>query len=344
MHGLPLLPIGRGVAHALRTVAVAGGDLDVRPARSGRRGVPGGTRSEESFLYGAIGSDSPLQLGLDLRPSHVGVTVPGIDIDDRNFLMNLDLQAAWQRDRWTAYGSVGRKPVRGGEFVSYEHWVAYQVSDALSVRGGRFLPAYGVRFADHTSFTREGPDLAQDDQIYGVEVGVSLDRSLLQMSAGPGRADSLIDGKGRAAFTVSGRYQFDLTPRTVVAGSLLHRGETDFRPRSTHTGVSFGYAPVRWLVTWTHADRRLQRLARSDRAYIVANQTSVEVFRGIWLRVSPQVRWTDQDPWGEVRRMVYGLDFYPRTHWHVSLSYYRDHFRFGDLHTKTLMAQLHLYL
>ena len=62
----------------------------------GRRGAasPGAPRSEESFLYGALGSDSPLQLGLDLRPSHVGVTVPGIDIDDRNFLMNLDLQAA----------------------------------------------------------------------------------------------------------------------------------------------------------------------------------------------------------------------------------------------------------
>ena len=151
---------------------------------------PGESRSEESFLFGALGNDFPLQLGLDLRPSHVGVTVPGIEIDDRNFLMNLDLQAAWQRERWTAYGSIGRKPTRGGELVSYEHWVAYQVSDALSVRGGRFLPAYGVRFADHTSFSREGPELAQDDQVYGVEVGVSLDRSLLQLSAGPGRADS----------------------------------------------------------------------------------------------------------------------------------------------------------
>lgn len=42
--------------------------------------------------------------------------------------------------------------------------------------------------------------------------------------------------------------------------------------------------------------------------------------------------------------MVYGLDFYPRTHWHVNLSYYRDHRRLGDLHTRTLLAQLHLYL
>ena len=181
-------------------------------------------------------------------------------------------------------------------------------------------------------------------RVYGVEVGVSTDRSLLQLSVGPGRADSLIAGNGQAAFTASGRYQLDLSPRTVVAGSLLYRGETDVGPRSTHTGASFGYAPVRWLVTWTHADLRLQRLARSDQTYIVANQTSVEALRGVWLRVSPQVRWTDKDPRGEVRRMVYGLDFYPRTHWHVSLSYYRDHLRFVDLRTQTLLVQLHLYL
>ena len=315
----------------------------------GRRGPAGAAlteapRSEESFLFGALGSDSPLQLGLDIRPSHLGLNVPGRAVADRNFLMNLDLQAAWQRARWTAYGSVGRKPTGGGELVSYEHWVAYQASDTLSVRGGRFLPAYGVRFADHTSFTREGLDLAQDDQVYGLEVGVSTDRSLLQLSVGPGRADSLVTGSGQAALTASGRFQVDLSPRTVVVGSMLYRGATDVGPRSTDTGVSFGYAPARWLTTWTHADLRLQRLAASDRSYIVANQTSVEAWRGVWLRVSPQVRWTAGDPRGEVRRMVYGLDFYPRTHWHVNLSWYRDHRRVGDLHTQALLAQLHLYL
>ena len=315
----------------------------------GRRGAAGAaateaSRGEESFLFGAMGSEGPLQLGLDIRPSHLDLDVPGRAVADRNFLMNLDLQAAWQWDRWTAYGSVGRKPTGGGEFVSYEHWVAYQASAALSVRGGRFLPAYGVRFADHTSFTRAGLDLAQDDQVYAVEVGVATDRSLLQVAVGPGRADSLVDGDGTAAFTASGRFQVDLNPRTVVVGSVLYRGETDTGPRSTDTGLSFGYAPASWLATWTHVDLRLRRLAASDRSYIVANQTSVEAWRGIWLRVSPQVRWTDRDPRANVRRMVYGLDFYPRTHWHVNLSYYRDHHRFHDLRTRTFLAQLHLYL
>ncbi len=89
---------------------------------------------------------------------------------------------------------------------------------------------------------------------------------------------------------------------------------------------------------------RFQRLPGSRRSYIAANQTSVEVLRGVWIRVSPQVRWTDADPRGEVRRMVYGIDLYPRTHWHVTLSYYRDHLPFGRRRIRTLLAQLHLYL
>lgn len=305
----------------------------------------GTTTGEEGFLFGALSSESPLQLGLDVRPSHLKVDLPGRTIPDRNFLMNLDLQAAWRQDRWTAYGTVGRSPTRGGNaLVSYEHWVAWQATDTVSVRGGRFLPAYGVRFADHTSLTRARLDLAEDDQVYGIELGVSTDRTLLQVSAGPGRAESILDDDGRQAFTSSGRFQIDLSPRMVLAASALYRGASDAAPRSTGTGLSFGYAPAPWLTTWTHADMQFQRLLASGRAYIFANQTSVEALRGVWLRLSPQWRWTDTDPRSEVRRVVYGLDFYPRTHWHVNLSYYRDRLPFSSRSTRTLLAQLHLYL
>lgn len=208
--------------------------------------------------------------------------------------------------------------------------------------GGRFLPAYAVRFADDTSFTRERLDLAQDDQIYGVEVDLSTDRTLLQVSAGPGRAESLLAATREGAWTSTGRFQFDLGTRTVLVGSAIHRGAAGAAPSRTGGGLSIGYAPAAWLTTWTHADLQHQELRTSSRSHIVANQTSVEVLRGLWWRVSPQVRWTDTDPRGEIRRMVYGLDFYPRTHWHVNVSYYRDHLPFNGQREQTLVSQLHL--
>ena len=303
-----------------------------------------GDRAEEEFLFGfgGVDSDSPLQLGLDARPSQLRIEVAGRDLPHRNLLMNLDLQAAWRAGDWTAYGTVGRRP--GGGLVTYEHWLARQVSDGVSVRGGRFLPAYGVRFADHTALSRDRLELAEDDQIYGVELGLSSDRSLLQIAVGPGRAEPLLDDDGRAALTVSGRAQRDLSPRTVVVGSVLHRSAADRAARSTSAGVSFGYSPVSWLVTWTQMDARLQESDRGDRAIVFTNQTSVEPWRGIWLRVSPQRYRESDNSRAEIHRMVYGLDLYPRTHWHVNLSWYRDRFVFSDRLHQRLLAQLHFYL
>ena len=301
-----------------------------------------GDRAEEEFLFGAVGSDSPLQLGLDLRPSQLRIEVAGRDLPDRNFLMNLDLQAAWRFGGWTAYGTAGRRP--GGDFVSYEHWLARRVSDRVSIRGGRFLPAYGVRFADHTAVSRRQLGLGEDDQVYGVELGLSSDRWLLQVAAGPGRAESLLDDDGRAALTVSGRLQHDFGSRTVLVGSVLRRGASDRAPQSTAAGVAFGHAPSAWLTTWTQVDVRNQDLPGVDRTVILTHQTSVEARRGIWLRVSPQWYRVPDNPRAEIRRMVLGLGLYPRTHWHVNLSWYRDRFVFSDRLDRRLLLQLHLYL
>lgn len=300
------------------------------------------SRAEENFLFGLLDSEAPLQLGLDARPSRLEFRSAGREIPARNLLMNLDLQAAWQRGAWTAYGTAGRRP--GGGFVSYEHWLRRRMTDRVSLRGGRFLPAYGVRFADHTTMSRARLDLGEDDQVYGVELGFETDRGMLQVSAGPGRAESLAEDDGRTAATVSGRFQFEPNPRLVLVGSVLHRGEAERAPRSTATGVSLGTSPFSWLVSWSQADIRFQEVSGSDRTTILTNQTSVEVWRGVWLRVSPQILRTAGNPRAEIRRMVFGMDLYPRTHWHVNLSWYRDRLVFtGRLNTR-LLAQLHLYL
>ena len=56
---------------------------------------------EQAFLYGALGDAlGPLHLGLELRPSYLRIGFPG-GHEDMNLLMNLDLVAAVQKDRWT---------------------------------------------------------------------------------------------------------------------------------------------------------------------------------------------------------------------------------------------------
>jgi hypothetical protein len=301
---------------------------------------------EESFLFGAFGKSlGNLQMGIETRPSFLHYSVLGFT-DNRNLLMNADLHAAYRHNDWTFYGQVGREYDQDEahfKLDSSEYWVGRQPENGIGFRAGRFMPAYGIRFADHTSYNREFLELAQYDQIFGVEVSLSRGRYLTQVSVGPGRAENLIEESGKAALTTSGRFQIDLTPRTVVAASAIFRDGTDLEPRQGATGIAFGYAPTSRLTTWTQFDG--QFIERQDAtSYIFVNETSFEVYRGIWAVISPQARFGGGDEVQDLLRLGFGAVLLPRTHFNVNVNYYRDRNRASDVTSNIFLLQFHLYL
>ena len=73
----------------------------------------------------------------------------------------------------------------------------------------------------------------------------------------------------------------------------------------------------------------------------MANETSIEVYRGLWLKFSPQLRTSDGTPGSSnLRRLSFAADLLPRTHWNVNVAYYLDHA--FEASTSTLLAQLHV--
>ena len=141
---------------------------------------------EEQFLWGALGNAlGPVQLGAQLRPSHIR-TAQGNFSDGRNIWMQADLLAAVQHGGFTFYGEAGRNPEEQ-KLTSYEHWGSYQTKGGYGIRAGRFFPAYGVRFADHTAFNRERLGFDMYDQVYGVELSRSGEKSLVQVTLSPGQ-------------------------------------------------------------------------------------------------------------------------------------------------------------
>jgi hypothetical protein len=309
---------------------------------------PKSAHKEEDFLFGLLGDSlRPVDVGIDLRPSHLsfgGVT------SDRNIFMTADLLAAWRSHGWTVYGEVGRQlrvqpdGTEAAKLDSYEHWVGYQSEGGLGFRVGRFFPAYGVRLADHTAFTRVGLGFDKYDQVYALELSRSTEHHLLQLSFGPGPADAVINDDGRKVFTATGRFQMDLNPRTVLVFSGLYRDKSTLIPSNGAGGIAFGFAPTKHISIWSEADAQFQQGTSGAPAYSLLNETGVEVIRGIWLKVSPQLRTVYGDTSGGTFRMVYEANLFPRTHWNVDVSYYRDETRTTGLVYKTFLAQLHLYL
>jgi len=308
---------------------------------------------EQAFLYGALGHVlDPVHLGLEIRPSHVRVSFPG-GHEALNLLMNLDLTAAIERNGWTAFGTVGREPpnaaTRNGRtlpdsaFISYEHWISYQSDSGAGIRAGRFLPAYGVRFPDHTTYTRTYLDLDRNDQVYGVEVSAAKGRSLVQVMASPGKAEAILHDGAHRGFSTAGRWQVDIAPRATIVGSGFYRHATNADPQSGAAGGAFGLAPASRISLWTEVDANLQTKAAGGLAWVVTHETSFEVSRGIWIKVSPQLLTSGGAPGASTRRrLAFSADLLPRTHWNVNLGYYLDH-AFGAT-ASTLVTQLNLFL
>jgi hypothetical protein len=308
---------------------------------------PGRGRGEESFLWGALGDTlGNVDVGIDLRPSRLSLDLGGPTSDSLGILMTADLLAAWRAHGFTVYGEVGRKPGIGPEpagVYSYEHWVGYESPRGLGLRAGRFFPAYGVRLADHTALSRAPLGFDNYDQVYALEVSHGGERHLLQLSIGPGRADAVVHGDPHA-FTATGRFQWDLGSRTSLVLSGLYRDRTTLDPRNGAGGIAFGVAPRRWISIWAEADAQFREGSPGAPAYVLLNETGVEVFRGLWLKFSPQLRTDYGDTSGGVVRLALEADLLPRTHWNVGLSYYHDRARASGFTYQTLLTQLHLYL
>jgi hypothetical protein len=293
---------------------------------------------EHEFLFGALGDSlRGISIGSDLRPSHLDVDATGFK-STRDFLMNADIMVGLRRGSWTAYGELGRQPRDSGVRVaSFEHCLAYQTTH-WGARAGRFLPAYGIRLADHTSFTRAPLGLDNNDQVYGLELNYTSHRHLLQLLAGA-HADFA------RPFTATARWQFDLTPRTVLVASGLFREASTLGPRGGAAGLAMGFAPTSRLSVWAQADARFREPTTSGkRAYTLLSDVGFEIYRGIWVKLSPQLLTEFGDISGAMARMVVGLNLLPRTHWNVVLNWYHDRDRKTDETARTLLAQLHVYL
>ncbi|MEX2016713.1 MAG: hypothetical protein WD873_08715, partial [Candidatus Hydrogenedentales bacterium] len=279
----------------------------------------------EAFLWGALGDSlGPVDLGFDTRPTRLRVAFPG-GTATRFLLMNADLLGAVQTGGWTFYGQVGRRPkigTTGADIYSYEYWGSTQLSSQWAIRAGRFFPAYGIRFADHTSYNRVTLGFDKYDQVLGAEVSHTTERRVIQLSAGPGRAEAVFNEPGKNPFTTTGRVQFDLSSKHVVVGSGMFRSDSGEGARQDVSngaaGMAYGFSPASRVTIWTEADARF-RDEDNGQSLVLVNETSVEAFRGVWLKFSPQLR-TESGTIPGFVWLKFEANILPRTHWNVDVA------------------------
>ena len=169
-------------------------------------GSPLGASSRMAFLsrrYFGLNADPLLQVGLDARLA-AWATSESATV----FPMQLDTHAAVHPVPYlTLHTTAGVLARAKGFEATLDRETVYAVKDvALMVhqlpgmayaRVGRFVPAFGTRLADHTSYVRRDFELdlsTQHSRVVGAEVGLSPNYPYGQLSVfRPNQAD-LLDG------------------------------------------------------------------------------------------------------------------------------------------------------
>jgi hypothetical protein len=135
-----------------------------------------------------------------------------------------------------------------------------------------------------------------------------------------------------------------LGSRRVLVQSGLYRDRSEVYSRTGAGDVAFGFAPTGRISVWTEAATAFEQGTAGAPACTFLNETAFEVYRGLWLKFSPQLRTTAGDASAGVARLLFEAYVLPRTHWNLDMSFYRDRDRSTDFVTSIFPIQLHLYL
>lgn len=130
------------------------------------------------FLHGAVELPEWFHLGGDVRAA-TGVTDPGGGIWIAAFPMQVELHAMATKGALSLVADAGvTLPEDGGSpitaLMSREHyvlWKQHDTGEGWFARGGRFLPVYGLRLAEHTAYTRRFGGTPLFSEVYGASIG-----------------------------------------------------------------------------------------------------------------------------------------------------------------------------
>ncbi|HEU4364436.1 MAG TPA: hypothetical protein VFT13_03120 [Candidatus Krumholzibacteria bacterium] len=185
-------------------------------------------------------------IGTDFRMIH---TASDDDASGRNFFqMQGDIYVNFQMDeQLSLYYDQGIT-------TSYELFGLWQGLPLTGyVKAGRFVPAYGWRYDDHTMFVREELGfLPPANSDVGVEFGLSPGRSDIQFAVVNGNRGSTADNDDNLAAVFSGAYRGNIGGIGWAAGLAGY-----WRDGDTET---FGEAGTFGYLTW----RRLAWVAELD--------------------------------------------------------------------------------
>lgn len=178
--------------------------------------------NESSASHGAYEkltgvSDNPSKIlpGADIRTVHI--EKKGFS---RFIVMQKEAELAIPLDdRLTLVGTVGEYS-QGEKYIKEyrRHYILYNFNEYVSVRAGKFQPAYGLNIDDHTISTRQGLGFDQDNVSHNLEL--SAKNTLGEIILTPG-----VNKNTEVSETSEGRYKLVTEEKIVNLRIAINIGQ-----------------------------------------------------------------------------------------------------------------------
>jgi hypothetical protein len=199
-----------------------------------------------------------VSLGADLRTLYQYHSDAALKSADSFFQMQASVYLHVQLDTRLSL-HVERGPSAGGE----AYGLAFVLPAGGYLKAGRFTPAYGWRFGDHTRFVRELTGFAPpaNDDV-GLELGlfpggdVSLSAGLFNGSGG-----QPLDGDNRPAVALRGEWRHEFGGLRAALGGSFYRDEEAGPGLERRLGGPLAYlalGPLTWLGEWDLVRREFE--------------------------------------------------------------------------------------
>jgi hypothetical protein len=229
-------------------VSPAGGGLLTENGESTAEGISTLDHSA-AFFYGKVTLPKWLILGGDLRGATGYIQTPEKVL--ASFPMQLEVYADAQLpSHLSIHVTAGSRPAREGNegatrFGSREHYLMWRTdpgaATGMFLRAGRFMPVFGLRFAEHPLYTRR----FGGTPLYGETYGVAVERiwDQLEVHLTGFVPDPLIETVRHSS---GGALYAELRPAANVSiggGGMLEVSDEDKKLRGTVTGKYYLAGP-----------------------------------------------------------------------------------------------------
>ena len=334
-------------------------DFGLGAAADSLRSHYGSEPPDAKPFFGLWTNPSWLLAGGSFRDMLLFMKPDGAPSSSQNVLMQADLRAGIDVDRWRAAASLGlitngNSPAAvAGNVVAREYWLGYTFADdVVLLRAGRINVPYGLRSIEHTLFVRQATrtDL-NDTQQHGVAFaarGHGFRGELMGIAGNYQESPDAFRERGYSGY-------LEWSPSSHYAlgvSSLVTHAAQDVFLRAANTrqahGVTARVAPIEALVLLAEGDVVIQSLAGQPRWTGLATmlQADVEPWQGIHLIGTGETYASGQPGIGTEWSAWGGLDWFFLTHVDARFDYVHSSLVLGGMRipVDSYLVQLHLFL